>query len=517
LSIDRHTDADRLLIVCQNDLLRTTLAAHGARTSSNVSSNVWSVSTLDKAIVKLRDNGGAVTILLVADAVAGSHRTACGDLLASLSALSQVAPESEVIVIADRELDMETCCEAVRRGVVGIVDARDGALDESALHRRINEARRRADESRARSAEFHFARSLPCDTLVWQSSAMASVLSRAARAGQVSDLPVLIHGESGTGKQLLAELIHQLDPKRCNKRFLAVNCSAITGTLAESALFGHVRGAFTGATEARKGHFRAADGGTLLLDEIGEMDVSLQPKLLRVLQDGKVLPLGSDDEVDVDVRVIAATNRRLGALVEEGKFRLDLYQRLNVITLEIPPLRERPEDVPALVQFFVKKYADYYKQPIEGIEPEVLEHLTRCTLRGNVRELENTVRQMLAFKTSGNRLAVSDVPKAIREPQHSAPDMESGDSVAALQAMADAACRLVDSGALSLPELIRSCEKMVLRSRLQSAYTTSAELADQLGLSRRTLYNKLQKYALPMPSQTGASALPANQECDPAS
>lgn len=330
---------------------------------------------------------------------------------------------------------------------------------------------------------------------------MAGVLAKAARAAQVSDVPVLIHGESGTGKQLLAELIHQLDPKRASKRFVCVNCSAISGSLAESTLFGHVKGAFTGATESRKGHFRAADGGTILLDEIGEMDIALQPKLLRVLQNGVVMPVGADEESAIDVRVIAATNRRLAAQVESGAFRLDLFQRLNVISLEIPSLRERPEDIPALVRFFVNKYAGYCAHPIESIDDELLEFLGGCTLRGNVRELENTVRQMLAFKRIGGRLTLADVPPTLRDRQPYQDEDPQHRKTETLEQIASAATRLLDSGAMTLPELIGACEKMMIRGALQRSTSTSGDLARQLGMSRRTLYNKINKYDLPAPRE----------------
>jgi transcriptional regulator with PAS, ATPase and Fis domain len=323
------------------------------------------------------------------------------------------------------------------------------------------------------------------------------VLAKAARAAQVSDVPVLVYGESGTGKQLVAELIHQLDPKRSSKRFLSVNCAAISGTLAESALFGHIRGAFTGATESRRGHFRAADGGTILLDEIGETDLTLQPKLLRVLQEGVVMPLGSDDEIAIDVRVIASTNRQLAALVEEKRFRLDLFQRLNVIELEIPPLRERPEDIPVLVRFFLKKYAQYYERPIESVDDQVYEFLANCTMRGNVRELENAVRRMLAFKRSGSVLSLADVPPSLLARSGRTAHDEARD----LTELADVACRLIDKQVMTLPQLVRTCEMTVLRNSLENLNTTSTDLAKRLGLSRRTLYNKLHKYELDAPSR----------------
>jgi transcriptional regulator with PAS, ATPase and Fis domain len=444
---------------------------------------------------------GAFSVVLLGGGDGGTSRDDAGcEPAASLQLLQPLAGQAQFILIADHSLSMESCCDVVRSGVAGIVDARDRALDEESLVHRITQARKRYGEESAAVDELHALSTAYSDSLVWRSEAMDKVLARAARAAQVSDVPVLIYGESGTGKQLLAELIHQLDPKRSRKRFLSVNCSAISGTLAESALFGHVKGAFTGAVGSRKGLFRAADGGTVLLDEIGEMDAVLQPKLLRVLQEGVVMPLGSDDEIDIDVRVITATNRRLAACVEEGQFRLDLYQRLNVISLEIPPLRERPEDIPILVRFFLKRYADYYERPIEAVEPQVFEHLAQCTLAGNVRELENVIRQMLAFKSSGSVLTMDDLPPALRTAARS-----QHDESVVLTDMVDAACRLVEAGAMTLPELVSTCEKQVLRHSLERTQVTSSDLARHLGLSRRTLYNKIRKYHLHAPGRTNVT------------
>ena len=328
---------------------------------------------------------------------------------------------------------------------------------------------------------------------------MAELLMRARQASAVSDAPVLISGESGTGKQLLAEAIHRLDPKRSKKPFLSVNCAAISGTLAESALFGHARGAFTGATEGRLGHFRAASGGTLLLDEIGELSIDLQPKLLRVLQSGMVLPLGQDTEVRVDVRIIAASNRALETLVGEGAFRLDLYQRLNVIRLELPSLDQRPEDIPALFQFFLKKYASYYPQPIRRVQPRVYEVISRQIGDGNVRELENLVRHILVFKKFGEEIDLDDLPPAMLKVQ----GRRSGVRPELISpALADVVVRLLGQGDIPLGEMIDQCEKLILKQVLSKHRGTNTQMARMLGITRRTYYNKLRKYDLLHTSET---------------
>jgi transcriptional regulator with PAS, ATPase and Fis domain len=493
-----HAAVNRLLLIHPDDALVARASSLAERAGMTV------VHARDpRAAQRILSSTGAFSIILLG----GAHGVGGeGDLSTTAPAdtvrqLQPLAGQAHFIVIADGHLSMETCCDVVRLGIAGIVDARDGVLDEEALTHRIQQARKHYGEAASASDDIHSLKAVCGDSFVWQSKAMADVLAKAARAAQVSDVPVLIFGESGTGKQLLAELIHQLDPKRSHKRFLSVNCSAISGTLAESALFGHVKGAFTGAVGSRKGLFRAADGGTVLLDEIGEMDAVLQPKLLRVLQEGVVMPLGSDDETDIDVRVVAATNRQLAACVEEGQFRLDLYQRLNVIALEIPPLRERPEDIPILVRFFLKRYADYYERPIEAVEPAVYEHLAQSMLAGNVRELENLIRQMLAFKSSGSVLTMDDVRPSIMP----ATGPADRDQSFVLSDMVKAACRLVEAGEMTLPELVSACEKHVLRSSLERSQATSSELARHLGLSRRTLYNKIRKYHLPAPGRTGTS------------
>lgn len=430
--------------------------------------------------------------LLLVGTFAGGRWGGAADGVELVRALIRQAGRAQLVILAADELDVNTSCELVRCGVSGFVDGRGARWDEDALARQLRAARLRFENTPSPSEVLHRLGPADRNSMVCQSPVMADLMSRAARAAQVSDVPILIYGESGTGKQLLAEMIHQLDPKRSRKRLLSVNCSAIAGSLAESTLFGHVRGAYTGAAASRKGIFRAAEGGTVLLDEVGEMELALQPKLLRVLQERVVMPVGADEEEPCDVRVIAATNRRLAVLVERGQFRLDLYQRLNVITLEIPPLRERREDIPDLVKFFADKYASYYERPIETIDPGVIDYFLNARLDGNVRELENSVRQMLAFKSSGTRLELRDLPGTLPPRQQPA----ARDGASALADLVDAASDLLVSGAMTLPELVSEYERLVLHYTLQRSNATSTDLAKRLGLSRRTLYNKIRKYQL---------------------
>jgi transcriptional regulator with GAF, ATPase, and Fis domain len=228
--------------------------------------------------------------------------------------------------------------------------------------------------------------------IVAESAPMREVLALARRVAR-SDVPVLIRGESGTGKELIAKAIHEASPRR-SQPFISENCGAIPEALLESALFGHVKGAFTGADRRRIGLFEAADGGTLLLDEIGEMSPSMQSRLLRVLQEGEVRPLGGERAVRVDVRVLAATHRDLEAMVEEGRFREDLFYRLAVVNLVIPPLRDRSEDVLPLVRYFIHKHAP---ERSPRVERRALERLMTQSWPGNVRQLENEVRRALVL------------------------------------------------------------------------------------------------------------------------
>lgn len=254
---------------------------------------------------------------------------------------------------------------------------------------------------------------------VWQSGIisrsgrMAEALAEARMVAQ-TDASVLIRGESGTGKELLAQSIHQASA-RASKPFIAVNCGAIPEALLESELFGHVKGAFTDAVANHKGLFQAADGGTLLLDEIGDMPPALQVKLLRVLQERVVRPLGSSQSIPVDVRILSATHHDLDAAMAEGLFRADLYYRLNVVTLTLPPLSERREDIPLLANHFLLKLAQKYSKRLSGFAPEALKALSMAAWPGNVRQLHNVVEQVCALSTTP-LISLALVQRALRSP-----------------------------------------------------------------------------------------------------
>jgi DNA-binding NtrC family response regulator len=441
-------------------------------------------------LLDLVDVGGAESMAGAGARENGADDAPVNEGLRALREIRRVSPVSQVVVLVCGRLDLPACCQAVRYGAASFVEWTPGQGVESIVDR-LTQAMGRYEAAVEEGRQLHTRQIFDETGVPSQSQIMAKLLFQAKRAAVISDAPILITGESGTGKQLLAEAIHRMDPKRRNKPFLTVNCAAITGSLAESALFGHRKGAFTGATEDRPGYFRAAHGGTLLLDEVSELERSLQPKLLRVLQEGLVMPVGDHREYPVDVRIIAACNRPLPILVEQNEFRLDLYQRLNVISLNVPPLRDRPGDIPLLVQFFLKRYASYYPHPIESVDPEVYEVLSRSIGSGNVRELENAVRQILALKTSGTRLELSDIPAHLLEKNT---NLRTEEQVT--ESLASAAIAVLRSGRLSLVDMLDEVERMILREALANSSCTHADLARQLGLSRRTFYNKLKKYDL---------------------
>jgi two-component system NtrC family response regulator len=287
---------------------------------------------------------------------------------------------------------------------------------------------------------------------------------------------VLIVGETGTGKELVARALHQASP-RGSGPLVTVNCAAFAENLLESELFGHERGAFTGANERKRGLFEVADGGTLFLDEIGEFPLGLQPKLLRVLQERRFRRLGGTAEIEADVRVVAATHRDLGAMLAAGSFREDLYYRLNVVTLEVPSLRERPEDIPLLALHFLRRFARELDRPVASLHPDAVKALQRHSWPGNVRELQNVIERGVLF-CAGDTLGVADLPEPLR--QSSA----------------------VESPAVSLeldrplPELLDAVEGELIRRALVKARGVQAQAAELLGISRSNLQYKLKKFGL---------------------
>ncbi|MHC4565296.1 MAG: sigma-54-dependent transcriptional regulator [Planctomycetota bacterium] len=273
---------------------------------------------------------------------------------------------------------------------------------------------------------------------------------------------VLITGESGTGKEIVARAIHRQSQRR-DKPFVVTSCAALPETLLESELFGYEKGSFTGAVERRKGKFEAADTGTLFLDEIGEIDANTQVHLLRALEEKKITRIGSNEEIEVDVRIITATNRNLRSLIEQERFREDLYYRLNVVTVDLPPLRNRREDILPLAEHFLKKYAKENDKPVRSFSPEVVEFMLNYNWRGNVRELENMIERGVVL-SKDKAITAAELPQELTEP------------------------------APARGKTLESLEKNHIRNVLEETDGNIARTAKMLGIHRMTLYNKLKKY-----------------------
>lgn len=289
---------------------------------------------------------------------------------------------------------------------------------------------------------------------------------------------VMIYGESGTGKEIIARMLHEGSP-RAEGSFVPVNCGAIPEGLVESELFGHKRGAFTDASRDKPGLFAEASGGTLFLDEIGELPLTIQAKLLRAVQENRIRPVGGDAEVPVDVRVIAATHKDLQQEVVEGEFREDLFYRLNVVTLHLPPLRERPEDIPALADFFLKKHRKRHRLKVKGFSSEAMDRLKRYPWRGNVRELENCIERGLIL-TEGDIIDIDSLPPSIRV---LSPDDEGEGT-------------FISQEEISIKKVSREIEVTLIHRALERTKGNRTQAAKLLEISHRALLYKIKEYGI---------------------
>lgn len=317
------------------------------------------------------------------------------------------------------------------------------------------------------------------DRLIFVSESMLQVCDL-ARRGAVTDLPILIQGETGTGKELLARAIHSYSA-RSKYPFLVQNCGALPDELLQSELFGHKRGAFTGAISDRLGLFPAADNGTVFLDEISDVSPAFQVSLLRFLQEGEVKPLGTDRAMRANVRVIAASNRSLKEMVEAGKFRRDLYYRLRGFELGLPPLRERVEDIPVLAEYLTNEYAEAVGRKIPGITLDVIRRLKLHNWAGNVRELRNEIQRMVALAENGEFLSVKHLSEELSAIEITRPQDEFGGE------------RLITEGA-TLKQTIEKIERQIVSRSLQKNKWNYTRVAKELGLSRVGLANKIKRY-----------------------
>jgi two-component system response regulator HydG len=374
------------------------------------------------------------------------------------------------VVVATAFGSLDTAIEAIRAGAYDFVtkpielDVLALALERAVRHRALQHKVQVLSEVVEQSKRF--------GELLGVSPVMQGIYDKLARVAE-TDVTVLITGESGTGKELAARALHDKGP-RCDGPFVAINCSAVPESLLESELFGHVRGAFTDAKTDNEGLFRQAQGGTLFLDEIADLSLALQPKVLRALEERVVRPVGSSQEFPIDLRLIAATNHDIESDVEEGRFREDLFFRINVVQIVLPPLRSRGSDILLLAQHFAEELAARFGKPVEGISQATAEKLLDYDWPGNVRELRNAMERAVAL-TRYRELSVDDLPERIRDYRTSRVLVESNDP----------------AELLTMGEV----ERRYIQHVLQATGGNKTLAACVLGLDRKTLYRKLERYA----------------------
>jgi two-component system response regulator AtoC len=432
--------------------------------------------------------------------------------LETLRALKTAKPDLQVIMLSGRE-QASTIVEAVRLGAADYVVKPDDpeGLGEIALDAAIKSA---IEKTRLVSEITELRRQLSDDQdrafLFWGDSPDMQQIASVIEQVSDSDVTVLIRGESGVGKELVARAIHQRSSRK-DRPFVKVNCAALPAELLESELFGHEKGAFTGAATTRIGKFEQADTGTIFLDEIGEMKAALQAKLLHVLQDGQFTKLGSNRPVNVDVRVVAATNRDLEQMMLRGEFREDLYYRLKVIEVTVPPLRERRGEISHLTQFFIDRYARRYNRPVRQLSDELQRHFLTYEWPGNIRELENMIKRVVILQDESlviremvrnprATLAMAGVaagsvrPSSLPGPADDAEELEPVEAEDAppaevVVAPGPAGSRLADVA----KSAAMKAERTIIEDTLQQVHWNRRRAAEQLGVSYKTLLNKIKE------------------------
>src|SRR5690348_3006117 len=389
------------------------------------------------------------------------------DGIAVLKRAREISPQTLVLVMTAHG-SVETAVEALRAGATDYILKPVVFDDLLAKVERLLEYRHLVWQAQMlrREVEEHY----DFEGLVGQSRAIREVFELVKKVAPTKST-VLITGESGTGKEVVARAIHHFS-QVAQRIFLPVNCAAIPENLLESQLFGHVRGAFTGAVTSQEGLFSRAKGGTIFLDEIGDMPFGLQSKLLRAIETKEVLPVGSTQTIAVDVRIIAASNRDLHQMVDEGKFREDLYYRLNVVHIPLPPLRDRREDIPRLVEYLVRRHNREMKRAYRGVDSATLKLLMSQPWKGNVRELDNVIEHAMILG-GGEWITIADLPRALRETEE------------ALPAVGD-----------ELREALRAYERIHIESVLKRSGHDKRKAADLLGLSLSSLYRKLNELGI---------------------
>jgi two-component system response regulator HydG len=400
------------------------------------------------------------------------------DGLELLDLSKQIQEPPPPVILVTAFADIPTCKEALHNGAYDYITK---PLDLEYFRAQVNRAAEKAalqKQNQVLREQVDF--SAGFEGIVGRSQPMRQVVQTARQVAN-SDLPVLILGESGTGKELIAKAIHN-NSRRRKHRLVTMNCAGMPETILEDELFGHVKGAFTDARTERAGRFEHADKGTLFMDEIGDMPHNMQAKLLRALENGEVVRLGSNDPIKVDVRLISATNQNLDEMVADKRFREDLYYRIKGVTITLPPLRERREDIPLLIHYFLGQFAEKNGREIEGIHPDAQQVLMSYSWPGNVRELRNTLENMVVL-SSGPTLGPESLPREIRP---------AGVGAAAAGAAAGTPTEVKNLAGLTMEQV----EREHIRSTLDMTQGNREQAAKILGIGERTLYRKIKEYGL---------------------
>ncbi len=471
------TPAAQVLIV-EDEPEHAEVMAEALRKPGHVCTIVHGV---DEAIEELRHGNFDVIITdLRMPASAGKHGTAPDGADAGLRVLESarsLQPNAETIMVTAHG-DVQTARQAFKHGAYDFIEK---PLDLAVFRELVNRAAQTAVLRHESGELSDLVQHDGFEGIIAGSDAMRKIL-RTIRTVAPSNLPVLITGESGTGKELIARAVHA-NSRRRDKRFVTFNCAGQSESLLEDQLFGHVKGAYTGAEKDREGVFEYADGGTLFLDEIGDMPMSQQAKVLRVLESGEVVRLGSNEPRHVDVRFVSATNRDLQKMVEEGQFREDLFFRLNGAHVHLPPLRERREDIPRIVHHAIARYAQEIApdRPLPEISDAAMMRLTQARWPGNVRQLLNTVQNMVVMA-----LGESEQDPAVIDTRHIPPDIVADEQDDTPQA----------PGASLAGTSLEQLEKRAIRETLRLTGGNREKTAQMLGIGERTLYRKLKEYGL---------------------
>ncbi|HMN35102.1 MAG TPA: sigma-54 dependent transcriptional regulator [Chiayiivirga sp.] len=457
LIVDDERDIRELLVLTLGRMgLRVDTAADVGEARAQLAANRYDLCFTD---MRLPDGSGQSIIELIAEKY----------------------PETPVAMITAHG-NVDAAVDALKAGAFDFVSK---PVDLSVLRRLVQNALRLGEERRAQATEDHSS----AGRLLGESPVMQALRATITKVAR-SQAPVYISGESGVGKELVARLIHEQGP-RASGPFVPVNCGAIPTELMESEFFGHRKGSFTGASGDKEGLFQTANGGTLFLDEVAELPLHMQVKLLRVIQEKSVRPIGANAEAPVDVRILSATHKNLAQLVEDGRFRHDLFYRINVIELVVPPLRERRADIPALAQAVLERLAAELGEPAPAIDPDAMARLVEYPFPGNVRELENILERALAL-SDGTGISVDD----LRLPNLREPNESAHDPLAAVVGRPAFVTGQQPAVPADLPDYIERMERDVIVKALEECRYNKTRAAAKLGITFRALRYKLKKLGI---------------------